>query len=953
MIKRSNRGYSERKCNSASKYDFLNKPKVYLSVLFAALVVSVFAVGGVVSYAQPGDGSQTEYTGDTGDGIKVTARADAGTFPEGTTLKVTRVTKDGDTSADYAAAKSALDECGKTYDDFAAVDISFVDSNGNEVEPADGKAVSVVLTADDSVVPADADSSTLAVSHIDESGAQPQAKTVADAGTQTDGTVDSSDGSVKAEFKADSFSTYTITWSSTHSTFPHTHFVVTVHCVDESGNEIGTTSASDNLTFGAGNYGSNSYTFPTSANAKGIDGYSFNHVSYGSVNGSTITSATYRVPALGTNGQLTFYNGGSSVATLSTNNGRQVDTDVYLVYTDNSSLKITDNVMADGTFVVNNSGTLADGQTYRWVRSTSEDGTYSTVESKRVSGKSYNVDPSDPSKINVVLDGHDNETQHYWYKVQIVNADGTVAQESHAKQVTYNYRLMNGSFEQPVVSGGYNHQYSNAEYLASNGYWQTTGIGSGNMLGHDIEIVNPYNDQSGCQYQFHTNDALYNGRMAPDGNQFAELNCEASGSLYQDVMTVPGSQLTFNLVHRARGIVDGYSKRNAGDYKDTMYVLIMSSKLADKLNIKKQADVNKAIDRIKANDPAYEGAKVFTYTDAMAWTLHSGDFTVPSRQYLTRFFFVAGDTSSGNDTIGNLIDDVSFSSDIPAPVNGGNIEVSKTVSGLSEAEMNDYSVAVTVSGKDSSGKAVNLTHDFNDFTVQADGSYKQTYTFQELDPGTYTVTEKVNAGSSDLSGYDSTSTVNGAANTSTSVEVVAKTTKNADFVNTYTHKAVKLTISKKVTGNMGDKTQEFGFTLTANGVTGDLTDAVTTDGNIAVTNNGNGIYSFSLSNGQAVTVSLPYGTTYTVTENNPNKSGDSLNYTTTYKVGDQTGTGTTYTATSGLTSDTTVAFTNDKTMSSPDAGVNIGSSLPYAVGLGSVAAGAAFLLAKRRRGIEW
>lgn len=951
MIKRSNRGYGKLKGSRASSYTRLNKPTMYLAVLFTVLVASVFVVGGVVSYAQSGDGNQTEYTGDSGDGIKVTAKADAGTFPEGTTLKITRVTKDGETSADYASAKSALDESGTSYDGFAAVDISFVDPKGNEVEPADGKAVSVTLTADDSVVPEDADPSSLAVSHIDESGAQPRAHAVADASTQTDGSVDSSDGSVKAEFKADSFSTYTITWSSTNSDNPHLHFVVTVHYVDESGNEIGSTSDSDNLTFGAGNYQTESYVFPNSNNAKVINGYSFNHVTYGSVSGSTITRATYNVPRRGTDGNLTFYNGDSVVATLTSNgNTGMVGADVYLVYKDNSALKITDNVKEDGTFVANYSAALADGQTYRWVRSASENGTYSPVESKRVSGKSYNVDPADPSKINVVLDGHNDETQHYWYKVQIVNADRTVAQESHPKQVTYNYQLMNGSFEKPVVTGSYNHQYSNKEYLDNGGYWQTTGLGSGNMLNHDIEIVSTTQGKSGDrQYQFHTKDALYpvqNGNQAPDGNQFAELNCEASGSLYQDVMSVPGSQLTYSLVHRARGNVQDYNKSKADQYKDTMYVLIMSSKLADELNIKTQDDVNDAISKINAGDPAYAGAKVVSYTDPMVWTLHSADYTVPSGQYLTRFFFVAGDTASGDPTVGNLIDDVSFSSSVPAPVNGGNLEVSKTVNGLSDDEVADYSVTVKVEGKDSDGQKVELSHDFSDFVQQTDGSYKQTYTFQELDPGAYTVTETVH---SDLSGYEASSEINGNSGSSSSIVVEAKKTVKANFANTYTHKHVNLTISKTVTGNMGDKTKAFGFTLTVDGYTKNLID--NGKNNIDITNNGNGTYDFQLTDGQAVTVSLPYGAKYTVTENDPNKSDDSLQYVTKYVVGDGVPTeGLKYVTKSGLTSDTTVHFTNSKSLSSPETGVNTGSSLPYAVGLGSVATAAAFLLAKRRRG---
>jgi hypothetical protein len=172
-----------------------------------------------------------------------------------------------------------------------------------------------------------------------------------------------------------------------------------------------------------------------------------------------------------------------------------------------------------------------------------------------------------------------------------------------------------------------------------------------------------------------------------------------------------------------------------------------------------------------------------------------------------------------------------------------------------------------------------------------------------------------------------------------------------EITNAYAKKPVNLTISKTVTGNMGDKTQAFGFTLKVDGYTEDLVD--TGNDNIAITNNGNGTYGFQLTDGQAVKVSLPYGATYTVTENDPNKSDDSLQYVTTYAVGDGAATvGSKYVATSGLTSDTTVHFTNTKSLSSPDVGVNTGSSLPYAIGLGSVATGAAFLLAKRLRAMS-
>ena len=49
---------------------------------------------------------------------------------------------------------------------------------------------------------------------------------------------------------------------------------------------------------------------------------------------------------------------------------------------------------------------------------------------------------------------------------------------------------------------------------------------------------------------------------AYDGGQFAELNCQAYGALYQDVLTVPGATLNWSLAHAGR------------DGTDTMALLI-------------------------------------------------------------------------------------------------------------------------------------------------------------------------------------------------------------------------------------------------------------------------------------------------------------------------------------------------------------------------------------------
>jgi len=117
----------------------------------------------------------------------------------------------------------------------------------------------------------------------------------------------------------------------------------------------------------------------------------------------------------------------------------------------------------------------------------------------------------------------------------------------------------------------------------------------------------------------------FNGVTAFEGRQFAELNATQASALYQDLPTTPGQTLTWSLAHRAR------------QGTDTMRVVIGSPGV-----------------------PGVENA-VFSDTTA-AWGRHTGTYLVPANQTITRFAFEAVSTGSGNPTIGNFLDDVSFGS---------------------------------------------------------------------------------------------------------------------------------------------------------------------------------------------------------------------------------------------------------------------------------------------------
>lgn len=59
--------------------------------------------------------------------------------------------------------------------------------------------------------------------------------------------------------------------------------------------------------------------------------------------------------------------------------------------------------------------------------------------------------------------------------------------------------------------------------------------------------------------------------------------------------------------------------------------------------------------RLKVIYPAQKGV----------WTTHSGQYTIPEGQYETRFFFMAVSTYNNENYIGNHIDNVWFSQQIP------------------------------------------------------------------------------------------------------------------------------------------------------------------------------------------------------------------------------------------------------------------------------------------------
>ncbi len=179
----------------------------------------------VVASAYP---ARTEEQTVPGTDVTVQVGVPEGALPEDAKLTTALVGSSEDAADDQAVADvaSELDKAEVEYDGFVALDISFVDADGNKVEPLQPVSVNFTLPAE--LLPEDVDASTLEVQHLEENaaGEVENVATVADTADATEGTVTvdgadvqstdsqplADDTAVNAEFAVSGFSTFTLTW---------------------------------------------------------------------------------------------------------------------------------------------------------------------------------------------------------------------------------------------------------------------------------------------------------------------------------------------------------------------------------------------------------------------------------------------------------------------------------------------------------------------------------------------------------------------------------------------------------------------------------------------------------------------------------------------------------------------------------------------------------------------
>lgn len=506
-----------------------------------------------------------------------------------------------------------------------------------------------------------------------------------------------------------------------------------------------------------------------------------------------------------------------------------------------NTLELKDTITTNGclTAFVNSSEEKAEGVSYVWERCV--DGTnWQTVSSVLVSGTERNWDPEQPQKLNAAVDAMAvklKDSERCSYRVTVTDSSGN--KQSKEMQVSYYVQLQNGGFEVPAISssGTEIFEYSEPEsdlkpsrFIQWNSenplvYWKTTAEAvrydeyieikpnvkvpiTGAVPHPYIEIVDGVKTDS--------NDPMntYKTDRANSGNQFAELNCEAYGALYQDVLTVPGSTLYWSLAHRGR------------KGTDTMVLLVAPVSVADTItdtlknckdgNVEAALQSEITVDGVKHPISDFivkeSGGSGIIADSNNAWGTHSGTYLVPTGQYLSRFFFLAVSCASQDKCVGNLLDDVWFSAE-PAPT---------------QAETADLVVRKTLTGAEFTDAQRQALWDGLEFTVTRSGdaevtTIKGSAMREGSDPNTrtitlrlpltstdgtveyhYTVTETSHSTPASLLYVSSRTALNGdwsGSTTSPSVRDITLSTgteTTADFENTYILQTGNLQLRKRL-----------------------------------------------------------------------------------------------------------------------------------------------------------
>ena len=384
-------------------------------------------------------------------------------------------------------------------------------------------------------------------------------------------------------------------------------------------------------------------------------------------------------------------------------------------------LYITDDVNRTGRIIVslcdnqgNDISSQLEGASFSWTRS---DNLFITP--RAYGDNSYDNDGSGVanSSINIAKDHaglvearkNGNTYTYVTYTVEAILADGTELDANYT--VYYQSEFINANFEFPEAAQRNYTYFVNGQ---AGLYWKTTAPGSSRSnqyekLTMDIEIAEVTNfwngegkapNDSGAGTQFGVARAADHEE---GGTQFAELNAEAFGALYQDIISVPHEDIEWEFSHAPRQDQTNNSGGWGTKVSNAMFIIIGATENAQQLTTQNHLTALGArAKEIAGNDKDFlagkKGIQVedFTYNNdnygdymvwyhnagtiasdardneiyaangvygknnGYGWTDLKGSYTTPDDQYRTRLFFVSEPSSNtGSLNAGNLIDNAS------------------------------------------------------------------------------------------------------------------------------------------------------------------------------------------------------------------------------------------------------------------------------------------------------
>ncbi len=654
-----------------------------------------------------------------------------------------------------AALSDILQQNARSFDGLKSFDIHFLSENGDETEPQDSVDVTIALKP--GVLPEDVDADSMTVCHISEENAASAISLAAyaeeDSETSDETNAEFSFEELRADitgdaeagyetrFTTETFSYFVLAYNKKNSNPPSLY----AYLYDSDGKEI---SIGESDPISGSDAAAKKYDpFDLCANWLGgqgsanvsdkwlsiktlvalikdkTEGYSY----LGAYTDSGMTDQFYwlyyktsdKTWWVSTDSADTAPTAAPSASDTTckeiTENTELSKKAIYIKFQNNViSSELQDQVAEKGCFLAAMPEELASRLSsvtiqYKWYRS-SDGEHFEQVSRKKTVSQKYNIETNTsgsmlyPSRDDCLKDG-----ERLWYKAELY-VDGKLCKEYGKRQVAYYPNIMNGSFEDPSVTlmGG------NTSYDFPNGteglYWRTTADDK------EIEIIH-----SGTQAG--TN---YNCSTAKDGDQWAELNAEARGALYQDVLVHPGSTLYWRFA---------YHYRNGNSEKMDMVIAPYSA--VEKITTTTEYET--LADQIQNGTSDYKAADGYYMTEgghtAAEWKSFEGTYEVPDDIYVVRFLFI----SRSGTTVGNMLDDVYFSTTVPGPEAGyANVTAVEKVSGLSADDMQKLSMKVWLvdtSGntvKDKNGDNAEKTVSFGTAEAEDDGSYSASVVFRNV-----------------------------------------------------------------------------------------------------------------------------------------------------------------------------------------------------------------------------